>query len=394
MSCILAVMTIAVQDSTHHEQHTADVITLDTGASVDANGYWHTTARFARAGIQLYELHEMSSVLGSHTVPGAKVRVLRPESVVFDRGFMDSFAHVPITLEHEGGLVGRGNTRSDIRGVTKAPVTNTDGQLTVPVVIYDRSVIDDAATGKCRELSAGYTGRFVYAPGHDDKWGDYDVIFKGGNGNHVTITKRGKAGESYYIGDRVSDKIKVDDSKVRRTVNGVDYLVSSQTAQVMDHMSAQTSAVSKELGVAKAEIKELKEKVEKATVSDSEIDELVEARSDVLSTAKQMKIEVADKDGKAITTDGVKRLVVGAMLKGTSLDGKSDEYVQALYDHVKTAANKADEGKSKPSGKNKAVSVTTGDSDGGDTIGVAAKARAQFIAQRSGREVLDTAGKE
>jgi uncharacterized protein len=381
----------AADDSSHnYSSNFNDIAVLDTAQiNLDSNGFWHTKARFAGPGIYEYNPSELPAhlIVG---ITGRKIRVLRPKSVVHDSAYMSTFEHVPITHEHESGLVDGDNAAGVVRGTTKAPVAvDDDGRLVVDAVVYDKSIIQRAQSGECKELSAGYVGQFARQGGTDPEYGDYDIVMTGGRGNHVTVTSRGKAGEAYYIGDKIMT--------VKRKIDGIDYECDEQTAQVLDRALAERDGVKEDLKAAsdklaetESKLADAEKKLAEAVVTDSDIDARIEARQAVLDSARKINKDAAlkDADGNTVST---KQLVLDAVkvrYPKVDLEGKSDDYVQALFDRALEDAE-ADTGDGKSKNGNNALPAGVLDSSApvipGYVGGVAAAARAKFIAERSGR---------
>ena len=340
-------------------------IALDSEKSPENSGFWTTKARFARAGVQEYSRFECLDWPGIDKVAGPVVRVLRPEVVVFDADAMKSFENVPITIEHEAGLVTPGNAREVIVGAAGYPVTREGDQLVVPVTIYDSAAITDAKTGARRELSAGSLIDAEYAPGVDEKFGAFDYVMKSWRGNHITLTKAGKAGPDFYVGDRMTDKKDdvVVEKFVTRSFDSVNYSFTEQTAQIFDRVLGERDAARAELVTAKA-----------AIIDEAEIERRASDRAGVIEGAKLIAKD-AKCEGKK--TPEIVAEAVAVAFKDVPLEGKSADYVRALFDSAVLSAKKA------PAEAVKDRALVTTDSKT-DVSGLAA-ARAEFISKNSGR---------
>ena len=362
-----------------------ETATLDSGA-LSVNGFWETKARFARPGIQLYPKHELSGLPGLDNISGDTVRVLRPENVVFDKEAMQSFQNKPITVEHENGLVTPYNAKGTVIGAATYPVVIEDNMLVVPVIVYDGRAISDAKTKRRYELSAGYEGSFKYSPGRDEKYGEYDVVMDGWKGNHITITEQGKAGENFYIGDKTMGE---KNNEVRREYKGVSFTFEPQSAQVFDSVCAERDAL-------KDRVKELKGRLDetKKNVMDKEsIDKMVNERALVLdSVAKISKdIKTTNNDGSMRSSEEIVLDATKASYPNIVLDGKSFEYVRALFDAKVVEVNDDDnddddndDDDNDDSGDDvKRGAFTTDVKDKSDDV--YEKARAEFIEKGTGR---------
>jgi len=315
---------------------------FDAQNELDQNGFWTTKARFARPGIQVYTREEFADWPDANKIEGYYARVLRPESVVFDAEAMKSFENLPLSIEHSSGFVTPDNAKQTVVGAAGSPVTREGDTLTVPITIYDRDAIAGARSGERRELSAGYFLDVEYAPGIDDKYGVYDYVLKSWKGNHITLTRAGKAGPEFYAGDKkMTDKEKgiVEKLMLIRAYDGVEYAFDATSAQVFDKVLGERDA-------ARAELKTAKD----AILTDEQIDARVTAR-----------VEVAK------------------IFPALDTKGKSMEYLGALLDAAK-ALPKVEV----PETKETNDRAFTGAASDAETGGVN-KARADFISKNSGR---------
>lgn len=339
-----------------------------------SDGFWHTKARFARAGIQLYPKRELAGLPGIEDV-AEPVRVLRPDDVVFDGAAMSSFEHKPITVEHRGGQLTTDNAVGYIHGVSKAPVSkDLQGRLTVPVVLYDKELIEDIKTGARKELSAGYAADFNVAPGVDSKYGDYDVVMTQMVGNHITVTRSGKAGPEFTIGDK-----KMSEKAETRDYQGVSIVFDSQGAEAFDAIVADRDKAVADLDAVKKERDEIQAKfdlAESTKVSDADLDKMIADRTEAIDEVRKVFPDV-DIAGKSIAD--MKREAV-AKTCDLDLEDKSDDYIQALFDAaIKSNATAVEDKAEDKKAKTKKVED--------NSKSVAEIARERFIKEKSGRNV-------
>lgn len=322
---------------------------LDADGKVDLNGFWTTKARFARPGVQVYGREEFADWPDSDKISRYYAKVLRPENVVFDTKAMKSFENVPISVEHSGEMLNPDNVTRQIVGSAGAPVTREGDTLVVPVTLYARDAIEQAKAGSRKELSAGYFLDVEYAPGNDEKYGEYDYIMKSWKGNHITLTKAGKAGHEFYVGDKKMPDKEETVEIVHRVFDGVRYAFGDQSAAVFDKVLAERDA-------ARAELKTAKDKI----LTEDQINAEVEKRVKVAMDAKEM-VEITEK--------------VKAAYPSVALDGKSSDYIRALFDMIK---EKPVEGKVNDRALDRTVEEPADE-------GVLGKARSEFINKNSGR---------
>ncbi len=131
--------------------------------------------------------------------PGGIRRELRPDSEVYSRPTMDSFANMPATSGHPPMLLNAGNAKQFMIGatgdkVTREPIVGESDHLKTKMMIADRATIkrmDDGDTA----VSCGYACRIDETPGVDAKYGRYDVVQRDIRGNHLAVAiPAGRAG--------------------------------------------------------------------------------------------------------------------------------------------------------------------------------------------------------
>ena len=157
------------------------------GTRIRDDGYLVADAKCARTGVQRYLGIEVNR-------PDLEfVDVLRPESEVFNDEAMKSFAHRPVTNDHPSEPVNSENWKEVAVGQTSDEIRRDQKYLRVPLMIADKSTIDQVQSGK-RELSSGYTCDLEFEAGVTSEGVTYDAIQKNIRANHVAIVSRGRAG--------------------------------------------------------------------------------------------------------------------------------------------------------------------------------------------------------
>lgn len=322
------------------------------------DGYLVADARVARTGIQLYAGYEV----GKPEMP--VVRVYRPESEVFSRDTLVSFAHRPVTNDHPEEPVTADNWREHAVGQTADEIAR-DGQfIRVPLMVADAATIKAIEDGK-RELSAGYTCDLAWESGVSPSGEAYDAIQKNIRANHVAIVQRGRAGAEVRIGDAskwgaapisTTDRSKHTMSDALRivVVDGLSVSTTDQGAQAIDKLQKDKAALENRLAdTEKKHAEALKAKDAEIAKKDAEIDglkgkvldaaaldKLVQARADLISTAKTIAADVKT-DG--LTDAEIRKAVVVAKLGDAAVKDKSDAYIDARFDILaEDAAKNAD----------------------------------------------------
>lgn len=315
------------------------------------DGYLVASVRCARTGIQEY----LGDEVGRPDMP--IVRVYRPESEVFHKDSLATYAHKPATNDHPAQPVNSTNHRDLAVGIIGDEVVRDGDHVRVPLMLTDQSAIDDYHSGKA-DLSMGYSAEIVFEPGVTDSGDKYDAIQRNIRNNHIALVDHGRAG-STRIGDSRSfgvlkldaqkptpkggrqmaenlRKVIVDGLTVETTDQGAEAISKLQT-QLADANSAhQKELADRDADIAKkeAEIDSLKEKV----LSDADLDKRVQERADLIGTAKA----ISDMDYSGKTDAEIRKAAVVAKLGDAAIDSKPDAYIEARFDIL------ADESKADP----------------------------------------------
>lgn len=320
------------------------------------DGYLVADAKVARTGIQLYTGAELGR-------PDLDiVRVYRPESEVFARDSLASYAHKPATNDHPARMVSADTWKADAIGQIGEEVVRDGDHVRVPLILMDGAAIKDYEAGK-REVSMGYSAEIVFADGVTPEGEAYDALQKDIRINHIALVRKGRAGTA-RIGDRrapgAQDRgannpptekstmsntntrtVMVDGLSVETTDAGAQAIGKLQTdlekakKAFADAENAHTAAIAaKDAQIAKleAERDDLKGKV----LTDAALDARVQARADLLATAKA--IHDADYTGKSDAE--VRKAVVVAKLGDAAVAGKSEAYLDARFDILVEDAKK------------------------------------------------------
>jgi hypothetical protein len=317
-----------------------------TGVRRTEDGYLVGEARVARTGIQDYLGTEIDpdNEHGLRDLP--IVRVYRPESAVFHKDAMHSYAYRPMTNGHPGGEGVTSKNWKDVAiGNTGGEVVR-DGQFVkVPLVLMDAKAIEDYESGK-RELSMGYGAEVVFQDGVTPEGEAYHAYLGPMKMNHLSLEYRARGGEKLRFGDNEPHTPQgghdMADSLRTVIVDGLSVQTTDQGAQAIDKLTKQladagvniknladahTAALALkdgELAKKDAEIDALKAK----QLSDADIDKRVTARADLISKAKS----IADADYTGKTDADIRKAVVIAKLGDAAVAGKADAYIDARFE--------------------------------------------------------------
>ena len=312
-----------------------------------SDGYLIADAKAARTGVQTY----LGSELGRPEMD--TVRVYRPESEVFHRDSLASYAHKPATNDHPAKMVTADTWKADAIGQIGEEIVRDGDHVRVPLILMDGNAIRDYQAGK-RELSMGYSAEIVFDSGTTDDGEPYDAIQRNIRINHIALVRNGRAG-SARIGDgRAPDgsgsrddnnpskrnqpmsdtkTVLVDGLSVVTTDAGAQAIAKLQK-QVQDSSTALTDAETRhaaeladrdaKLAKAEAERDDAKAKI----LSDADLDKRVNERADLIATAK----EIADADYTGKSDADIRKAAVVAKLGDAAIADKSDAYIEARFD--------------------------------------------------------------
>lgn len=353
-----------------------DRATTTTQRRYTDEGFLIVPVTFARTGIQEYHAYE----LGLNDVdPFERVRVYRPPEEVFSAESMESFRGKPVTDGHPpSGEVNSETSSTLSKGAVIGDPYRDGDYLKGEIAIHDGDLIRKVNSGK-DEVSNGYRSEIVLAPGTLDDGSKYDAVQRGIRGNHVAVVGRGRAGREC----RIADSEKTGAYMMLVTIGDVQYETDNESlAQAVSVLKKsladaesklETSEASKaelekekqaELDKKQAELDDAKSK----KMTDEQLDQIIEERVAVATVAASV-VDGFDVSGKTVVD--MQREVVASIRPATVLDGKSDDYIGAIYEIVVEDHNNGGGMKSALSG---GVSHTTNDSKN-----IVDEAREKFI---------------
>ena len=311
-----------------------DTVTL-ADARVNAAGYLEAIARTARTGVQQYRGAEV----GKPEI--AVVNVFRDEAAVFDKAALDSFAQIPITVDHPPEAVNAGNWKQYAAGTTGAEVLRDGEHLKIGLRITDAAAVQAVQAGK-RELSVGYTTQLVWGDGVAPDGTAYQAKQTNIVANHIAIVAAGRAGHQCRIGDSWAAISDHQEPPMKTfTVDGVPVEMSDtaiiMVQKVLDRLSVADTALTDantkigeltaSVSTKDGEIVVLKQQVADAAMTPAKLDAAVQARGVVIADAKAIHKDVVT-DGK--TDAEIKRAAVVAKL-GDAATGMDDAAIGGAF---------------------------------------------------------------
>lgn len=268
-------------------------------------GYILDTPIIARTGIQWYKRD------------GRDVAEYRPASEVFAPESLASFVGRPLTIDHPAFMVRADNARSVVVGAILGEPWRDGENLRARVVVHDKRAVDMIERGLKTELSVGYTVETEQVAGVTPEGAHYDAVQRNIRCNHLSIVTRGRAGNARFS----KEFPRMDEQK----------LVEAPT---VDQLQARCDALQAEVERLQSEPKAVELSGEKLAALRAEIEAAV--RADVAEeyaaadVAKQFGVKP---EASAIAT---MKAVLAHAQPSVKLDGKSDEYIRAAFDVVRT----------------------------------------------------------
>lgn len=332
----------------------ADRATI-SGTRRTSDGYLVTEARVARGGnVQDYMGFEIG--VNENRV----FKVWRPADEVFKRDTLASFAHKPVTLDHPESGVSPENFRDEAIGHLGSEVIRDGEFVRVPLVVMDGNAIAAVEGGK-REISMGYDCELVMEEGTTPDGRHYDAYQRNIRINHCAIVQAGRAGPQCRIGDQrmrtpqppkgnteMNKTVTVDGKQIEVTadvaavIEGLQSQVvdlKAENGKVVDTAKQLADVVEKHTAVKTSEISDLQAKVadlEKQVPTADALQQLADERASLIADAK---LVAADLDCKSKDAATIKKEAITAHYgDAAKIDGKSDEYVSAVFDMLVQSA--------------------------------------------------------
>lgn len=280
-------------------------------------GYIIDTPIIARTGIQWYRRD------------GKDVAEYRPASEVFAPQSLASFVGRPLTIDHPSFMVRSDNVRNVVVGTILGEPWRDGQNLRARVVVHDKRAVDMIERGLKAELSVGYTVETEQVAGITPEGAHYDAIQRSIRCNHLSIVTRGRAGNARFS----KEFPRMDEQK-------------PVEAPTVDQLQARCDALQAEVERLQAEPKAVELSGEKLAALRAEIEAAV--RADVAEeyaaadVAKQFGVKP---EGSAIAT---MKAVLAHAQPSVKLDGKSDEYIRAAFDVVRTVRAEPTKAEVKP----------------------------------------------
>ena len=343
-------------------------------------GYLKFDAIATRSGIFLYPQPD-----------GTIRRAYRPPEEVFKSDSMASFALKPIINNHEMGVTPKitaENVKQFTIGAIGENIRRENNFMKISGVIMDKDGIDVVKRGR-RGLSLAYDSDDINKPGITADGLEYDYCQTNIRGNHLAIVDRGRAGDSARLNMDTAD---IEDNELPLFVNpsqgerqmkynldGVEIDAPETIVNALVRARTDSAAETAALNAEKATVATLKTKCDTVTAerdaAKSEIETLkkidtekliqdgIAARISLVDSASLI-CDAVELKGK--TDNEIKTLVIGKVFPDLKMDGKSGDYVQAMFDAALKTGDTEQRRKALASQRQKAVVTKTNADGSGD----------------------------
>ena len=277
------------------------------------DGYLHINANVARSGIQVYSGQEV----GRPELE--RVAVYRDAAEVFAADSLQTFAALPLTLDHPSEPVSACNWHDLAVGTTGEEVLREGEYLKIGLRVSDAKALAAIAAGK-RALSVGYAADLIWGDGVDDQGQVYQARQTRIRANHIALVDAARAGPGA--------RIPLDDGGA----------IAPRTSLVIDGHSlslpkADAAIVEAALARVEGERDALDQQLKAHTQAQNQaqsfdaIEALVAERTALIAQAQAIAPEV---ETRGLSADEIRRQVV--MAKGVDVSDRVAAYIDARFD--------------------------------------------------------------
>ena len=349
------------------------------------DGYLVTMVNAARTGLYDYLPAEINT-----NSPKSLLKVYRSDEVVFDKNSLATFVGKPVTNDHPMEDVNAANWKKYSVGAIGEGVLRDKEFIRIPITVMDADAISDIKAGK-REVSLGYSCDIDRTPGKANNGVEYDASMSNIKVNHIAIVDIGRAGSKCRIGDenkgwdkvgteekakdeaekkggRMAEQLRtvlVDGFSVETTDAGAQAIARLQkeletaNKSITDEQASAKKAVdAKDAEIAKkdGEIAELK----KNAMTDEQIADMVRTRGDLVADAVRITKDQKTDFSKMKSPEIMSHVVQSVRGKDVVKD-KSEAYIEAAFDIIRTAHVDENEKKLRDAMGNQNRFITPGD---------------------------------
>jgi hypothetical protein len=296
-------------------------------------GGYVADAKIARTGTMLYSAkawRDKGVDVPAKFADSDLLRVYNPPAVL--EAAASSLRNAPVTNEHPPELITPKNYRKYSAGIVSADSVAFDGTyLSAKLTLQDADLILVIDGGVAREVSAGYMSTFRFEDGQTPEGDSYHVIRTAIEFNHAAVVRAGRAGAQVCLALDALES--VDETSqvgvpMLFTIDGAE--VAADKAQAafdakLVSTLVQLEAVTLRVDAVLSENDSLRAELDAAKAA------LVVAQSkETLDAAVATELKAREDAVKA----GERKARVAARYPKLSLDGKSQESIDSLFEAI------------------------------------------------------------
>lgn len=301
-----------------------------------SQGFLKAPAYLTRAGVFTY-----------YNADGSPRREYRSTAEVFRADSLATLISAPVTDKHPSEMVTADNRSKYDMGNIGDQIVRDGGKVAATMYVKDARLISAVERGDMRETSCGYVCDTDETPGivpdgEPDSGQRYDAAQLNIVYNHVAVVPMGRAGSEIRMrldaaGNAVIPTTSTEKPMHKERIDGVDYEVGTDAHKAAcarrdegeKKAKAERDALQARADAAEGEVKKLKAD---ALEMPKKIAEQAAARATLETGARKVLGSEAKLDGKSDAE--IRRMVAEKSAPSVKLDGKSDDYIAALFDRA------------------------------------------------------------
>lgn len=325
-----------------------DIGQVKGDASVSTDGYIKANAVVTRTGIFIYQ-----------NADGTIRKELRHPKHVWNDESIESMKMIPVTNGHPSErMVTPENFKRLSIGYTGETIKKDGEHVIANLVITDKEGVDAVIKWGRKELSLGYLVDLDETPG-EYEGEKYDAMQTNIRYNHLAIVDKARAGESARIALDSDDAVEIlkEDKfmgKRKIKIDEEEYAVEESVGDYIDRLEKDMMNLSDERDRVERELKMIREKLEKALVErdsfkdqvsemDKKSGEKMDEANFARAVSERVKLMDIAKDylGSGLSSkldsmsnSDIKKEIIRTAKKTVSVDGKSQVYLDCMFDMI------------------------------------------------------------
>ena len=300
-----------------------------------------TDTGFLKGKVPVAKVGIMNYLLADGTV----LRELVPAETLFNVDSMETLKLKPVTDNHPPERMVDAENASYRQVGTTGETVEQDGEVLVSSLVVTDAVAVDSVFGGRQQLSPGYQAELVYQDGEYNGQ-RYDAIQVSRKYNHLALVDAARGGDTIkmcldgadiIIDGRETVKDKSENSNiggkmVKVKIDSIEYDAAPEVANALTKSDSKVSEVVKENETLQGKCDALQAKVDELEKRDiaKEVNDAVQARLEL----ERIASVVLDSVDQNLDNKALKVAIISKKLPAVKLDGKSEEYVQAILDSV------------------------------------------------------------